>query len=95
MPWPMVLVRSKDGLSRTFEGSAGSDALNDLDAIKHRSRCPVPLRQHQHVTRATCGDGLLELRPASGLYDVVADRVADEPGRYLPRCFNAVDEGSE
>jgi len=38
--------------------------LNDLDAVEHRSRRPIPFRQHQHVAGAECGDRLFELRPA-------------------------------
>ena len=39
-------------------------ALNDLDAVEHRLRRPIPFGQHQHAAGAERGDRLLELRPA-------------------------------
>jgi len=65
MPWPIVLVRFQVRFVENFhQGATGGYALNDLDAVEHRSRRPIPFRQHQHVAGAERGDRLLKLRPA-------------------------------
>jgi len=65
----MVLVGSKCGVwINLHQGSATGDALDDLDACKHRSRSAIPFRQYQYVAsaelqpahRATTGRLLLE-----------------------------------
>src|SRR5262245_31732676 len=43
------------------QGSTGSDALNDLDTVEHRSRRPIPFWQYQHVARTERRDRPLKL----------------------------------
>ena len=61
----MVLVRSRCGLSSTFDQCAASEhAVDDRDPVHHRSRGTIPFGHHEDVASAQRIDSSLEPWPA-------------------------------